>query len=89
MISGKNLREFEDFQFRFGGAIWGKPLPACPESVGDGKCPDQIGTMALYVDKEPPKREGGYFFFEGKRVEGIPYFGEPIRGGIRVYSEAS
>lgn len=87
VISGKNLREFEDFQFRFGGAIWGKPLPACPESVGDGKCPDQIGTMALYVDKEPPKREGGYFFFEGKRVEGIPYFGEPIRGGIRVYSE--
>lgn len=84
-ISGENLRESEDFYFRFGGAIWGKPLPACPEAVGDGKCPDQIGSLSLYVNKEPPKREGGHFYFEGKRVEGIPYFGEPIRGGIRVY----
>ncbi len=89
VISGKNLREFDDFLFRFGGAIWGKPLPSCPEKVGDGKCPDQIGTLALYVDKEPPKREGGHFYFEGKRVEGIPYFGEPIRGGIRVYLDGT
>jgi len=85
VISGENLQKIDDFYFRFGGAIWGKPLPACPMHVGDGKCPDQIGSLALYVDKLPPKRDGGYFYFGDKRVEGIPYHGEPIRGGIRVY----
>ncbi len=84
VIPGKNLA-LDGFLFRFGGAIWGKPLPVCPLGIGDGKCPDQIGSLALYVDKEPPKREGGYFYFDDKRVEGIPYFGEPLRGGVRVY----
>ncbi len=87
VIPGDSVRNAEGLLFRFGGAIWGKPLPSCPEGVGDGKCPDQITTMALYVDKVPPKREGGYFYFDGERIEGIPYHGEPSRGGIRVYFE--
>lgn len=85
VISGDNLRSFDDLLFRFGGAIWGKPLPACPAKVGDGKCPDQIGSVAVYVEKDPPVREGGEFYFEGEKINGIPYFGEPIRGGVRVY----
>lgn len=84
VIPGKNL-DMEGFLFRFGGSIWGKPLPACPPDVGDGKCPDQIGSLALYVEKEPPRRDGGYFYFGDERIEGIPYFGEPLRGGVRVY----
>lgn len=87
IIPGDSVRNEEEFLFRFGGAIWGKPLPNCPIGVGDGKCPDQIATMALYVDKEPPRREGGHFYFGDEKVEGIPYFGEPSRGGIRVYHE--
>ena len=89
VVSGKNLREFDEFYFRFGGSIWGKPLPACPEGVGDGKCPDQVATVALYVEKEPPTRKGGYFYFGEELVKGIPYFGEPMRGGIRVYLEGT
>jgi hypothetical protein len=85
VIPGDNLRSFDDFLFRFGGSIWGKPLPACPAKVGDGKCPDQIGTVVLYVEKDPPKRIGGHFYLDGKRINGIPYFGDPIRGGVRVY----
>ena len=85
VIPGKSIREMDEFRFRFGGDIWGKPLPACPAGVGDGKCPDQIGSIAVYIEKDPPKREGGHFYFNGERVEGIPYFGEPLRGGIRVY----
>lgn len=85
VVPGENVRSFDDFLFRFGGSIWGKPLPACPAEVGDGKCPDQIGTVVVYVEKDPPKRIGGHFYFEGKRINGIPYFGDPIRGGVRVY----
>ncbi len=85
VIPGDSIRNVDGFQFRFGGHVWGKPIPACPAQVGDGKCPDQIGTMAIYVDKDPPKRKGGYFYFDDKKVEGIPYLGQPIRGGVRVY----
>jgi hypothetical protein len=86
VIPGESLRKFDDLLFRFGGAIWGKPLPSCPPNVGDGKCPDQIGTVTVYIDKEPPKRVGGHFAFEdGEIIQGIPYLGEPIRGGVRVY----
>lgn len=85
VIPGESIRKMDGFQFRFGGEIWGKPIPACPAGVGDGKCPDQIGTITIYVDKEPPTRKGGHFYFGDKKVEGIPYLGTPIRGGVRVY----
>lgn len=84
VIPGKNLN-MDGFLFRFGGSIWGKPLPACPAGVGDGKCPDQIGSLSLYVEKDPPRREGGYFYFGDQRIEGVPYFGPAPRGGVRVY----
>ena len=35
-ISGDKLRKNDDLLFRFGGGIWGKPLPACPPVIGDG-----------------------------------------------------
>ena len=85
VIPGDSIRNLDGFQFRFGGEIWGKPIPACPAGVGDGKCPDQIGTVTIYVDKEPPQRKGGHFYFNDKKIEGIPYLGTPIRGGLRVY----
>jgi hypothetical protein len=85
VIPGDSIRDVDEFQFRFGGNIWGKPIPACPARVGDGKCPDQIGTMALYVEKNPPQRKGGHFYFGDEKIDGIPYLGTPIRGGVRVY----
>ena len=85
VIPGDSLRSVDGFQFRFGGQIWGKPIPACPARVGDGKCPDQIGTMAIYLEKDPPTRKGGHFYFDDKKIDGIPYLGQQIRGGVRVY----
>ncbi len=85
IIAGDKLRSLDDFLFRFGGAIWGKPLPSCPADIGDGKCPDQISSITLYIDKAPPVRKKGHFYFGDELIKGVPYFGEAIRGGVRVY----
>jgi len=85
IISGDKLRSSDDFLFRFGGSIWGKPLPSCPENMGDGKCPDQLSSVTLYAEKTPPTRKAGHFYFGEELIKGIPYFGEAIRGGVRIY----
>lgn len=87
IVSGDDLRGFPDFTFRFGSGVTGKPIPACPVGLGDGKCPDSIGAVAIYVDKPAPTREGGSFYLDGKRLTDIPYYGQPLRGGIRVYRD--
>jgi hypothetical protein len=84
IVKGEEISR-DGFTFRFGADVWGKPLPACPPNFGDGKCPDQIKFVTLYSKREPPKREGGYFFLNGERVRDVPYYGEPLRGGVRVY----
>ena len=42
----------------------------------------------LYIDKKPPEivQDEG-MMLDGKTVDGIPYFGEPFRGGIRIYQD--
>jgi hypothetical protein len=39
------------------------------------------------VDKEPPKLEEDGFHLNGVLQEGVPYHGEPIRGGVRIYKD--
>ncbi len=85
IISGEDLRKHDDLMFRFGGDVWGKPIPSCPSGVTDGRCPDNLMAVAVYLKRKPPVREGRYFVMDGEVVEGIPYYGEPIRGGVRVY----
>ncbi len=87
IISGREFRKHRGIQFRFGSEVWGKPLPACALGIGDGKCPDNLGAVVVYIDKKPPTREGNQFYLNGKRVTGIPYYGEPLRGGVRVYKD--
>jgi hypothetical protein len=44
--------------------------------------------LAVYIDKKPPTlNEDGDLELDGKLVDGVPYFGEPLRGGIRVYKD--
>jgi hypothetical protein len=47
--------------------------------------PDKISGVMIYIDRKPPTvtREG--IELDGKEVTGVPYYGDPIRGGIRVY----
>jgi hypothetical protein len=87
IVSGAELRDRQDFTFRFGGDVEGKPLPACPDGVGDGKCPDSIGAVTVYLDRTPPVRRGGHFYLDGDRVADIPYHGPALRGGVRVYRD--
>jgi hypothetical protein len=87
VVTGKDLmtKQAEKFMFRFGMDIGGKALPWVPEGFGNGKTPDKISGVMIYIDRKAPTvtREG--IELDGKEVNGVPYYGEPIRGGIRVY----
>ncbi len=85
VVRGEMMRKHPKFSFRFGSDVFGKPIPSCPPGVADGKCPDNLHAVTVYVDKKPPTRKHGSFYFGAEKVEGIPYYGEPLRGGIRVY----
>ncbi|HEY5949453.1 MAG TPA: hypothetical protein VIV40_28355 [Kofleriaceae bacterium] len=87
VATGKDLQSklADKFMFRFGMDIAGKALPWVPEGFGNGKTPDKISGVMIYIDRKPPTvtREG--VELDGQPVTGVPYYGEPIRGGIRVY----
>lgn len=88
VASGKDLRSkaADGFQFRFGGVVSGKAIPVVPDDFGNGRTPDKISSVMIYVDKKPPKLERNVgFVLDGEVQEGVPYFGTPLRGGVRVY----
>jgi hypothetical protein len=74
-----------EFYFRFGANTGGKAIPAVPENFAGGKVSDKIAAVMIYSEKVPPKLTSEGFELDGKPIE-RPYYGEPIRGGIRVYS---
>ena len=74
-----------DFMFHFGGHVRGKPIPHVPLDFGNGFDPDKITAVMIYIDKTPPTFDDGGYVVDGRPVDGIPYFGEPLRGGVRVY----
>lgn len=86
--AGKELfgPKAKEFMFRFGGNTSGKPIPAVPEGYGNQRIGDKISGVMIYINKKPPKlvwNEGP--MLDGVLQTGVPYFGDPIRGGIRVY----
>jgi hypothetical protein len=87
VATGKDLTSklADKFMFRFGMDIGGKALPWVPEGFGNGKTPDKIAGVMIYIDRKAPTvtREG--VELDGQPVTGVPYYGDPIRGGIRVY----
>jgi hypothetical protein len=90
IASGKELRspKGESFMFRFGGAVGGKAIPVVPAAFGNGVMPDKMGAIFVYIDKKPPvliPDEG--LALDGKVIDGVPYYGEPMKGGVRVYSD--
>lgn len=87
-VTGKELQspEAKEFLFRFGGSVHGKAIPKVPEGFGGGNPPDKIAGVTVYLEKEPPKLVQGVGFVLGNDVQwGVPYYGDPIRGGIRMY----
>ena len=87
VATGKDLQTklAEKFMFRFGIDVGGKALPWVPEGFGNGKTPDKIAGVMIYIERKPPTvtREG--IELDGQPMTGVPYYGDPIRGGVRVY----
>jgi hypothetical protein len=88
VASGKDLasKQADDFWFHFGGNTYGKAIPHVLNTFGNGRSPDKITSVLVYLKKKPPtlvRNEG--LFLDGVKQEGVPYYGEPIRGGVRVY----
>jgi hypothetical protein len=76
----------DELLFRFGASVSGKPLPHVPARFGNGRSPDKINAVMIYINKTPPvivPNEG--LALDGRLIDGVPYYGEPIRGGVRVY----
>jgi hypothetical protein len=87
-VTGKDLvtPAANNFWFTFGANTSGKPIPHAPETFGNGKFGDKINGVMIYIDKTPPtlvENEGLYL--DDVKQTGVPYYGEPVRGGVRVY----
>jgi hypothetical protein len=87
VVDGDELRRRgSEFMFRFGGEVSGKPIPVVPSGFGNEKSPDKLTAVLVYRDKVAPTlRPNVGFFLDDKKVDDVPYYGEPARGGIRVY----
>ncbi|RMH40874.1 MAG: hypothetical protein D6689_12515 [Deltaproteobacteria bacterium] len=88
-ISGPELRRVRDrLYFGFGSETSGKPLVYFPEDLRTSTTFDHIAAVCVYIDKRPPDvSDNGDTLLDGKVIDGIPYYGEPMRGGIRVYKD--
>jgi hypothetical protein len=75
----------DEFMFHFGADVRGKPIPHVPLHFGNGFDPDKMTAVMIYIKKTPPAFDDYGFLLDGRPVDGIPYFGEPLRGGVRVY----
>jgi hypothetical protein len=75
----------KDFFFRFGANTSGKGIPGVPADFASGHPSDKIAAVMIYSEKVPPKLTEEGFELDGKPIDNVPYYGEPIRGGIRVY----
>ncbi len=78
----------KDFTFRFGGNVYGKPIAHVPEAFGNRRSADKIAAVMVYIKKKPPHIvQNVGLELDGEIQSGVPYYGEPIRGGVRVYMD--
>jgi hypothetical protein len=88
VATGRDLRSkaADEFYFRFGGHTSGKAIPTVPDKFGNDRSPDKISAVMIYIDKTPPILERNVgLVLDGEVQTGVPYFGTPLRGGVRVY----
>jgi hypothetical protein len=88
-VTGSELRRVGDrLYFGFGSQTSGKPLIYFPADLETNTSFDHISAVAVYIEREPPALlDSGEVAIDGQRVDGIPYYGEPLRGGVRVYKD--
>jgi hypothetical protein len=88
-ITGPDLRRARDrVLFSFGRRTHGKALLHVPADVKLGTSFDHIAAVAVYIERTPPRiLPSAEVELDGRIVTDIPYFGEPLRGGIRIYKD--
>jgi hypothetical protein len=88
-VTGKDLQSkaAEDFMFRFGGLASGKAIPHVPDNFGNDRSPDKISGVMIYIDRKPPTVTRDGIELDGVDQTGVPYYGEPLRGGVRIYAD--
>lgn len=88
-VTGKDLQSkaADEFMFRFGGLASGKAIPHVPDNFGNDRSPDKISGVMIYIDRKPPTVTRDGIELDGVDQTGVPYYGEPLRGGIRIYED--
>ena len=79
------VRHADDVLFKFAGGNFGKAIPVV-RSIDVGTSFDGMLAMTIYVKKTPPQlTEDQTLVLDGVPQRGIPYYGQPLREGIRIY----
>lgn len=75
----------DDLLFKFSGETFGKPVPLLRE-IDAGTSFDDLRALTIYRTRTPPRLTAEHTLeLDGRPVRGIPYHGEPLREGIRIY----
>lgn len=78
-------RHADDVLFKFAGDTFGKPIPIV-RNLDVGTTFDDLVALTIYVKRTPPTLTADHTLeLDGQEVRGIPYHGEPLREGVRVY----
>lgn len=79
------LRHADDVMFKFAGGNFGKAIPIVRD-VPVATSFDGLMAMTVYMKKKPPRLTADETLeLDGVPQRGIPYYGQPLREGIRIY----
>jgi hypothetical protein len=88
IVTQKDLQspKAQGFMFRFGANTSGKPIAVTDGAYGNGRVADKVAGVMIYVKKTPPTLDPDVgLMLDGVEQRGVPYYGDPIRGGVRIY----
>jgi hypothetical protein len=79
------VRHPDDILFKFASDTSGKPIPII-RNIDVGTSFDDLQALTIYVTRTPPHLTAAQTLeLDGHEVHSIPYHGEPLREGVRVY----
>ncbi|MEO8699887.1 MAG: hypothetical protein ABI867_07575 [Kofleriaceae bacterium] len=86
VLTREDLRRHPDeVMFKFAADTFGKPIPIL-RAIKVGTRFDDLMALTIYVKREPPHlTKDQTLELAGIPVKGIPYHGDPLREGVRVY----
>jgi hypothetical protein len=79
------LHHADDILFKFASDTSGKPIPIV-RNIEAGTSFDDLNALTIYMARTPPHLTAAQTLeLDGHEIHGIPYHGEPLREGVRVY----